>query len=219
MVMELVLASSSVWRAQLSDPLLTTGHCCWQALGCLPAAEPGVCLHSPMRLEQRAKGAKGRSSHCRAGPTRPPWHDGNPRKQEALWILSSSSSHLFPQLCPAEDRLGARLHRDFDPEWEVQQPATSCSNFLSSGSELERQRQRHSCTLRHSSPLSSPSPSPVPFGSCLPTSEPDAGMCGEARFPASLLQRQHEKMPVCLQRASPAPEQSHSGQAAALSPL
>lgn len=112
--------------------------------------EPGASLHSPTQLEQRAAVP----SAEQVAP-RPPWHDGNPRKQEAFLTLSSSS-HLFPQLCPAEDRLGARLHRDFDPEWEVQQPATACSNFPSSGSELERQRQRHAWTLRHSSPLSSP---------------------------------------------------------------
>ena len=158
-VIELVLASSSVWRAQLSESLLTTGHCYWQALGCLPAVEPGVCLHSPTRLEHRAA--------VPAGPTGPPWHDGYPRKQEALLTLSSCS-HLFPQLCPAEDRLGARLHRDFDAEWQIQQPATSCPNCPSSGSELQRQRQRHACTLRHSGPLSSPTS--IPFGSSLPTS-------------------------------------------------
>ena len=74
-------------------------------------------------------------------------NDRDPVKEESF----STPFHflyLFPQLCPAEDRLGAGQQRDLDPKWEVQQPSTSFCQWLSPVPELER--GRHSWALRHS---------------------------------------------------------------------
>lgn len=75
----------------------------------------------------------------------------------------SSFSYLFPQLCSVEDRLGAWQQRDFDSEWEVQQPATS---FSKSPSVPELERQGHSDTQALQSLLQ---PTPAPPCSSLPT--------------------------------------------------
>lgn len=110
---------------------------------CLCAREPGASRYSPALPGRRAA-----APTVQQVATRTSLNDGDPVKEETF-STPFYFLYLFPQLCPAEDRLGAGLHRDLDPKWEVQQPSTSFCHWLSPVPELER--GRHSWALLHGS--------------------------------------------------------------------